>query len=245
MTDYNKTQLNPNTTFERHVFHRDQFSHYLRWTHVLKRAKIGMNVLDFGCGSGNLAEVFYRNKYAPGFYLGLDVRPQTIKKCEEKFKMCSWAHFFTSDLCSKDFKLSTDVSWDIVCCFELLEHVGKNNAVQILENIKNHLNDDTVFLLSTPCYDAQVGAADNHMIDGEVGEFTYEELKKTLGDLNFTIVNHWGTFASQKDYKPFMNDWQQKYYEKAHEYFDSNILSNLMAPLFPEHSRNCLWELKK
>ena len=61
--EYNITQLSPDVTFEKHVFHRDQFAHYLRWTHVLKRAKIGMNILDFGCGTGNLAEVLYRNRY--------------------------------------------------------------------------------------------------------------------------------------------------------------------------------------
>jgi hypothetical protein len=35
---YNTTDLDPEATFERHVFHRDQFAHYLRWTHVLKAA---------------------------------------------------------------------------------------------------------------------------------------------------------------------------------------------------------------
>ena len=66
MSNYNTTQLNPETTFERHVFHRDQFAHYLRWSHILKIAKIGMNILDVGCGSGNLLEVFYRNKRKSG-----------------------------------------------------------------------------------------------------------------------------------------------------------------------------------
>ena len=28
------------------------------------------------------------------------------------------------------------------------------------------------------------------------------------------------------------------------EYFDSNILSNLMAPMFPKYSRNCMWILQ-
>ena len=54
MIKYNLTQLNPDINFEKHVYHRDMFAHYLRWTHVLKRLKIGMNILDFGCGGGFL-----------------------------------------------------------------------------------------------------------------------------------------------------------------------------------------------
>ena len=77
---YNLTQLNPETTFERHVFHRDQFAHYLRWTHVLKKAKIGQRILDYGSGSGNLAEVFYRNRFKCERYVGLEFRGKTVEE---------------------------------------------------------------------------------------------------------------------------------------------------------------------
>ena len=61
MKNYNITQLNPDIAFEKHVFHRDQFAHFLRWSHVLKIAEIDSKILDVGCGSGNIYEVFYRN----------------------------------------------------------------------------------------------------------------------------------------------------------------------------------------
>ena len=61
---YNCTQLTPQQEFERHIYHRDQFAHYLRWTHVLRDARIGQTILDFGCGSGEMLEVFYRNRYS-------------------------------------------------------------------------------------------------------------------------------------------------------------------------------------
>ena len=51
---YNCTQLTPQQEFERHIYHRDQFAHYLRWTHVLRDARIGQTILDFGCGTGVL-----------------------------------------------------------------------------------------------------------------------------------------------------------------------------------------------
>lgn len=241
---YNKTQLNPGQTFERHVYHRDQFAHYLRWTHVLKHARIGQNILDWGCGTGNLAEVFYRNRYKPAEYLGLDVRESTVSKNNTTFEKVDWASFSVADLCKR---LSSPVwspknnnSWDFICSFEVIEHIGKQNVDAFLDNIELHMSEDTTLLISTPCYDESVGAADNHIIDGEVGELTYNEMKDFLSN-RFKIDKIYGTFASQRDYKPYMNEWQKQMYDSLKDYYDSNILSNLMAPLFPEYSRNCIW----
>lgn len=91
MKKYNTTDLDPVTTFERHVFHRDQFAHHLRWTHILKEAKIGETVVDFGCGKGNMLEVFYRNKFKCKKYIGIDIRKQTIESAKEKFQPVDWA----------------------------------------------------------------------------------------------------------------------------------------------------------
>jgi len=93
MKKYNTTQLNPDTAMERHIYHRDQFAHYLRWTHVLKRAKIGMKVLDWGCGTGSFLEVFYRNRFKCEKYLGVDVREKTMNDANEKYANVEWASF--------------------------------------------------------------------------------------------------------------------------------------------------------
>ena len=238
MKEYNTTQLNPETAFEKHVFHRDQFAHYLRWSHVLNLAKIGQKIMDFGCGSGNLYEVFYRNRYQPNKFLGLDVRQKTIEKNREKFKNARWE---TEDLA----KFTTDYGkdWDIITSFEVLEHVNKKNGDSFMQNIKRHCNENTVVLISTPCYNEKVGAADNHIYDGQVQEYTYDEAK-ALFEKYFTVEKVWGTFASQRDYKPFLSDAGKKLYEKLSEYYDTNLISVIFAPLFPQQSRNCLWQLK-
>jgi len=241
---YNKTQLNPDTTFERHVFHRDQFAHYLRWTHVLKVAKIGMNVLDWGCGNGNLAEVLYRNRYKAKKYLGLDIRKKTIEIVKEKFKKVDWIDFKCKDLVEHlDIEKDIGNDWDMICCFEVLEHVGKENAIKMIDNIAKACNQDTMLLLSTPVHDPKVGAAKNHIINGEIGEFGFEELKNILKKL-FIVEDVFGTFASQKDYKSHMNEWQKEMFLCLKKYYDTNLVSNLMAPFFPKYSRNCLWRLK-
>jgi 2-polyprenyl-3-methyl-5-hydroxy-6-metoxy-1,4-benzoquinol methylase len=240
---YNTTQLSPDKEFERHIFHRDQFAHYLRWTHVLKQSKIGNKVLDFGCGSGNLLEVLYRNRHSCTKYLGLDIRHQTINSCKEKWKNIPWAFFQDIDLCG-DLSMLGKKDWDIIASFEVVEHVGKANVPKFLNNIKSMMSNNTTLMISTPCFDPVVGPADNHIVDGVVGELTFQEMKSLLEE-RFTIEKVFGTFASQRDYKEAVeNSPYKEFYHAAKEYFDSNLIANLMAPLFPEHSRNCLWVCK-
>jgi 2-polyprenyl-3-methyl-5-hydroxy-6-metoxy-1,4-benzoquinol methylase len=243
MKEYNTTQLNPDTAMERHVYHRDQFAHYLRWTHVLKRARIGMKVLDFGCGSGGLLEVFYRNRFKCEQFLGLDIRKSTIDKVNEKFENVDWANFAAIDLCGEMPEELTKTKYDLICSFEVIEHVGKQNADVFLENLCKFADENTTILLSTPNYDPLVGAAANHIINGQVCEFDHFELQEIL-ESYFDIEQKYGTFASIRDYKPLMNEWQKQYFEFVSSYFDTNILANLMAPMFPAESRNCMWVLK-
>lgn len=247
--NYNTTDLDPVTTFERHVFHRDQFAHYLRWTHILKEAKIGETVVDFGCGKGNLLEVFYRNKFKCKKFIGIDIRKQTIEAAKEKFKVVDWAEFIADDLIYPSFDYS-QFQADKVCTFEVAEHIGKQNIDIFLQNFKKCGNESATYYLSTPNFDKKVGAAGNHTYDSGDGrgvaiqEFAHNELQEHI-EKHFIIVKKYGTFASIRDYKPLMNEWQKEMFNALQEYYDSNLLSNLMAPLFPEHSRNTLWILKQ
>lgn len=250
MKHYNTTDLDPESSFTRHVFHRDQFAHYLRWTHILKEAKIGDTVCDFGCGSGNLLEVFYRNKFKCKQYTGLDIRAKTIEAAREKFKQVLWAEFHVVDLIKEDFDYCL-IGADKVCSFEVMEHVGKQNAQVFLKHFKECGHENSTYYLSTPNYDEKVGAAGNHTYDSGDGrgvqpqEHTNQEIFDHVHEAGFYIIKCFGTFASIKDYKKEMNDWQTKMFKELSEYYDSNLLSNLMAPLFPRYSRNTLWVLKQ
>lgn len=246
--NYNTTDLNPETTFKRHVFHRDQFAHYLRWIHILKETKIGEVTCDFGCGNGNLLEVLYRNRFKQKKYIGIDIRDSA----KDNLKKIDWAEFVVEDLVNPqngtDFN---SINADRVCSFEVIEHVGKQNAQSFLKNFKACGNDNATYYLSTPNYDQKVGAAGNHTYDSgdgrgvNVQEFTHKELQDHIEEAGFYIYNKYGTFASIRDYKHLMNEWQQNMFYKLKDYYDANLLSNIMAPFFPEQSRNTLWVLKK
>jgi 2-polyprenyl-3-methyl-5-hydroxy-6-metoxy-1,4-benzoquinol methylase len=244
---YNTTQLSPAKDMDNHIYHRDTFAHYMRWTHALKHLKRGMRVLDFGCGSGEFAEVIWRNKLRSEKYLGYDIRETQIEKNKVYHAKQDWIHFEQKDLVTPITEKQE--KYDLITSFEVIEHIGKYNGEAYLDNLSKFCDENTTVLLSTPCYNVRVGAAANHMIwnpetqKKEVGEFTYEELE-TLLSKRFTIEKVYGTFASQIHYEKELTGWQKEMYENLKPYFDVNILANLMAPMNPKLSRNCIWRLK-
>lgn len=243
MTKYNRTQLNPDQSFERHIYHRDQFAHYLRWSHILDVVKPNAkaNILDFGSGDGNLAEVLYRNRHKANKYLGLDIRK--LDKARDKFKNVDWIEFKEHDLVEDDFNEGND--WDIITSFEVMEHIGKGNVGKFIQNILKHMNENTKLYVSTPNYDESVGAANNHIIDGVVCEFEFDELE-AIFEKYFVIEKVYGTFASQKDYKNELVGWKKEMFEELNSYYDSDLVSVIMAPLMPAKlARNCLWVMRK
>ena len=249
---YNTTDLDPKTTFERHVFHRDQFAHYLRWTHVLKEAKIGDSIVDFGAGKCNLLEVLYRNRFKPSKYVALEYKKSEMDKAKEKYARLPFpAEFIQQDIINPELDF-VNFQADRVVSFEVAEHVGKQNIDKFLQNFKKCGKDTARFYLSTPNYDPKVGAAGNHTYDSGDGngiqpqEWDHFELQQHILDNGFKIVYKFGTFASQKDYKNTLNDWQQKMFDAISLYYDSNLVSNLMAPIVkPELARNTIWILEK
>ena len=241
MSEYNKTQLTPQKSFEKHIYHRDIFAHYLRWSHILKSVKPYQTILDFGCGSGEMYQLMYHNRHTPALYVGLDVREKTIEQNQIKFKKnCI---FEVVDLC-KPFDL--DMTFDVITCFEVLEHIGHKNIDTILQNMVRHADEHTQIFISTPNYDPSVGAAENHILgpNREIGEWDHYELQDKLSEY-FVIEKKYGTFASIKDYQDKMNDWQRKMYDTLSDYYDVTLLSVIMAPMFPDDSRNTLWVLRK
>jgi len=199
---------------------------------------MGERILDVGCGVNTpLLWTCYTNKFSPKLYVGCDYR--------SKFETDPSKFPFQVELINK-FDVADGYDWemletkypkpfDIIACLEVLEHMEKKDGIKLLENLSLYGNKSLIFL-STPCFNGSKAA--NHIY-----EWSYLELETELTKY-FTIEERYGTFASQSDILPHASSAERDVFNQLKRYYDSNILSILLAPLHPEHSRNCIWRLR-
>lgn len=237
------TRLSIERALEYRWVHRDYMAHCLRWSHVLKALRVKnkfrtANILDVGCGGElPLAKTLWHNMmtHTTGSYMGVDYgKIEYYVPLLENPKFNCVIHEKT-DYVQLKFKRK----FDVICCFEVLEHVEPLHAFKMLQKMRGELelHSGTAYL-STPVYDAKVGAADNH-----VNEMSFEAFALLLELAGFTVNHVYGTFASQKDYKALMSDSQREVFDELSEFFDTNMMACIMAPMFPNASRNCFWEV--
>jgi len=239
-----KTHLSVDAAEERGFLHRDYIAHCLRWTHVVKwlnqsaRYKTA-RILDVGSGKElPLAKLLHSSRMAPAWYGAVDVAALTTP---EQFRNSKWKPdvlFSKTDVCDLQ-ESDLPARPNVIVCFEVLEHVEPDHCRRILSSFIRHLDSGGTAFVSTPCWDPDVGAAANH-----VNEMTYHAFGAALEDSGFSIKGHWGTFASMKDYKDHLSESQREVWEDLRGYYDTNYLATIMAPLVPQHSRNCLWQLE-
>jgi 2-polyprenyl-3-methyl-5-hydroxy-6-metoxy-1,4-benzoquinol methylase len=238
------THLSLDQATERGFIHRDYLAHCLRWSHVARYLRgehryQTQHVLDVGCGREvPLAKLLFSDRmtHTTGSYTGVDVnkleRPKSITVETKRFNLTllGKADFTTVKLARK--------SYDTIVSFEVLEHVEPEMTFHILQRIRQLLAKDGRAFISTPCFDPRMGAADNH-----VNEMSYLGLEYLIHLAGFKVVENYGTFASQRDYKHLLTAAEKDVFLRLQAYYDSNVLACLFAPLYPAHSRNCLWVL--
>ena len=240
--EIDNTHLSIDQAEARGFIHRDYIAHCLRWTHVSKYLHLQARyktarIIDIGCGKDMpLARMLYTSRLAPEKYLGIEYNkmeiPDMFKNSNFKPDLVSGVDFTTVII----EKMMTTFNYST--CFEVLEHVEPIKAIAILDHLPQFLTEDAVSWFSTPCWDEKVGAAANH-----VNEMTYDAFGSLLEEMGYKILMHWGTFASIKDYKDELPRYELKEaFDRLREYYDSNYLATVFAPLFPHKARNVLWE---
>jgi len=240
------THLSIDNAEERGFLHRDYIAHCFRWTYVVRwllrqnRYKTS-NIMDVGCGKeAPLAKLLYTSKMHPkAGYIGVDygkIEPPEWLAKQDKFELslierCDF---------SEDPRIQAHFQKvDLITSFEVLEHVEPAHAVKMLLTMKNCLKSGGTAIISTPNFDPKVGPAGNH-----VNELSHLFLEHCIKMCGFKIVKKHGTFASQTHIKQDIEkDGHMPLFEKLRDYYDTNVLATFFAPLYPEQSRNCLWEI--
>ncbi len=233
----NKTHLPISQAEDREIVHRDYLAHVLRWTHVIKCVDIGECVLDLGSADCGMGMALYTNKFKPSRYVAVDIRQGQLDIGKEKLGKANFPTEFHCLNLITEFDKIPKYDYSIITSFEMIEHIPQQCGEPLLKNIASIMGPNTTFFLSTPCFSGQ--AAANH-----VHEYEYQELKDIILRY-FKIEEHYGTFMRQAALKKVWSPEEMVLFDKLHEYYDSNLLSIIFAPLHPEVASNCIWRLKK
>jgi 2-polyprenyl-3-methyl-5-hydroxy-6-metoxy-1,4-benzoquinol methylase len=251
MNEFGKTV---DTTFlsieqaeKRGFLHRDYIAHCFRWSHVIKRLMQSQrhktaHILDIGCGRElPFAKTLYSSKMVPISYVGIDagkILPEALEAVS-KGKMGEATKIFANTCFSSKWATDYEKMFTDIICFECAEHVEPEMLKDMLDGMLHVLHITGRVWISTPCWDYRSCAA-NH-----VNEMTYGAFGAMCMEAGFIIENVHGTFASISDYKHKMSPAYAEVFEDLRDYYDSNVLSVIFAPMFPAQSRNALWELRK
>jgi hypothetical protein len=242
-----KTYLSIDGAETRGFIHRDYIAHCLRWTHFLKSIAErhlykGAKILDIGCGRElPLAKTLYSSRLIPHEYVGVDVGPIDDDAADAisggKFQQRLYEH---TDLLEPEFLDDELGTFNFITCFEVLEHVEPDHMLRMLSRMVKLLAPLGQAFISTPCWNVTDCAA-NH-----VDEMRFETLRSCLWYAGFKLLRVHGTFASIRDYQSHLHEFEglERIFNKLRDYYDTNFLSCVFAPLFPAESRNALWVVR-
>lgn len=211
--------------------------------YIVGKAMSG-TLVDLGCGPEiYLARMLYSNRRKVSKYIAVDYRrpsPSWRGAQEDKpnFPLVAMQGDVTLPNLYEHIHVELDgKAPDVICTFEVIEHMSKEKGQTFIANIARLADKHTTIFASTPCHE------DGKMPAEHIYEWYHQDLKEEF-EKHFEIVANWGTFASQKDILPALSVAEVWMWQRLENYYDASYLATLFAPLHPELSRNSLWVLR-
>lgn len=244
--DYDKTQLSMIQGMNLMRIHRDYLAHAARYEFLLQRVKnsgASAMVLDIGCADVPLMRAIRSSMLSPKLYFGMDIRPYEVQKVL-RYYSTHHVHFpfqvEYGDITEAGDELLNQ-PWTQVVCMEVLEHMPKARGQMLLTNLAKTVAQGGDCYLSTPCFDGKSKALHHKY------EWSHDELQAEL-ESKFNIEAQWGTFASVRHLYRVLTPEEKVVWDGLDQrkggYWGNIALSLIFAPLHPEISRNCMWNLR-
>jgi len=125
-----------------------------------------INFMDIGCAGGEMVCEMYRRGHISVGLEGsdqcLNVRPEMVTEVgKEPLGKSNWEKYgnqilFTCDV-TKPFSVFKDdelMKFDVITCFDVIEHFEPEDQSNFIQNIKKHLKNDGIFLAAIAMFNA-------------------------------------------------------------------------------------------
>lgn len=242
-------------------FHDGFFSNldvmnYIQHYAAAKLAKTGWNVVDVCCGRSLMLPLLRYHSKGITSYTGVDISKTNINEamrgCSKKLTLEELKHYYpfkvSWKLCNvaEMTKVIPVDSTDFVIYTSAVEHMHKNAGLASLKECYKIMKDGAIMFLSCP---NTPGNGYNTQYAAHVYEWGYDELKKELLNIGFTIDHEVGLVMGAKEMKEFyenMADGQLKqFYKTMKKYVPTDWLTAIMSIPFPKASKEILFIVRK
>lgn len=244
--DYDTTQLHE--AGHGRTLHRDYSAHFWRWSFARRFITAKHNVLEVGCGEDKpLSKILTGGAAAHvNHYTGVDLNKLKPSN-SQRLQFLGEFNFVER---YKELLKARPEGFDVVVNYEVIEHMKVEHGANLLKAMFAATKPGGVLLLSTPVYDGKRHAK-NH-----IHEYTAPELQTAIEKSGYVIERRFGTFMDIKhigkvepqipgtDGKKML-DAIKLVRQGLEQYFDSDAISNIFGPLYPDHARNNLWVCRK
>lgn len=156
-------------------------------------------VLDIACGSGYGSYILASNS-SPKKVVGVDLNKDSIRYANHRYP-----HKSVSRIVEDAIEFSSDEKFDIIICFETIEHIQKYD--KLLKNLSTLLSENGCLFLSTPIVETTTSQCYNphHVIEWSINDF------EILVKEHFKIVNKYVQNIKYKQLK--INVYKKLYYK--------------------------------
>ena len=154
------------------LFHMQRYA-------LARRFARGLQVLDCACGEG------YGTAYLAqeaAHVTGLDISTEAVTLCRQTFAGIDNIDFQMGDMARIPF---SSASFDLVVCFEAIEHVDTDKQDRALAEMRRVLKPEGILLISTP--DRLVGEKRGYANPFHVAKMMVTEFSEKLGH-HFTHI---------------------------------------------------------
>ena len=190
-----------------------------------------VSVLDLGCSGGGFVKTVIDEGHLAVGLEGSDY--------SKRMKRAEWAvipeFLFTCDV-TGDFKLSLDgkpMKFDAVTSWEVMEHIPEKGLPKMIENVKSHLNEGGIWIMSVANWHDVVNGVDLHQSVHEkswwinlMKEHGLEYLPEHVKYFNTQFVR--GKYETEKDFHLIVTNNKDKAPKIPKKGFKSRIGWNAM-----------------
>lgn len=249
------TRMNMDYSAINYDYRKDEIMHLGRYfkavasirdlAHKLRRP---LKVLDVGCGNCYIAKLLYKSiqdkkSDLVSLYHGIDIDPIIESTMTDSFIKSMSVHIDFIDLTEQKIP-SEDNLYDVVICFEMLEHIKPQFSGNVISEIKRVLHPQGILLFSTP----NSNGSNKVLPKDHVYEYSFEEIQAMFSYFNMRINSVTGVCVNLSKIPGEEKKRVDSLRMQIENAFGKNSYFSCVAsaPLYdPKYCKNCLWEVSK